>query len=184
MKKQMIEPLKKIQSQQVSIFKELARIDFETLKIKPSENEWSVIEILQHIYLIELVSLKYIQKKLQFVDYLPKRKLISALRYNLMKAISLTPAKFKAPKFKIIAEFNSLEEAQIKWAQLRAALELTLEKTPNSVIDGLLWKHAFAGKMSVYHMILFFHDHSERHKKQIERVLKVVSKNTVDKFIY
>ena len=178
MKKQLMGPLNKIQSQQENIFKELSPLDFDTLKIKPSENEWSVIEILQHIYLIELVSLKYIQKKLQFVDYLPKRKIVSALRYNLMKAISLTSLKFKAPKFKIHADFNSLEEARVKWTQLRADLELTLEKIPGSVADGLLWKHALVGKMSVYHMVLFFHDHSERHKKQIERVLNVVHKIT------
>ncbi len=183
MKKQIIEPLKKINSQQVNIFKELAQINFETLKIKLSENEWSVIEILQHLYLIELVSLKYIQKKLQFVDYLPKRKLVSLLRYSIMKAVSSTPAKFKAPKFKILAKFHSLEEAQVKWVQLRADLEHTLERIPNSVADGLLWKHALVGKMSIYHMILFFHDHSERHKKQIERVLKVVNENASQKSI-
>ncbi len=177
MRNELISPLKRIQLQQDSIFKELEKIDLEILKLKPSENAWSSIEVVQHIYLIELMSLKYIQKKLQFIDYLPNRKILSLLRYALMKLVLQTPAKFKAPKSKLKAEFNSLQEAQLKWAELRADLEKTLEKIPNSVINGLLWKHPLAGKMSVNHMLLFFHDHSERHKKQIERTLAVVSQN-------
>ena len=178
MKNELISSLKRIQVQRDSIFKELEKIDLEILALKPSENAWSAIEIVQHMYLIELMSLKYIQKKLQFIDYLPNRKMLSTLRYALMKIVMQTPAKFKAPNSKLKVEFNSLEEAQLKWAELRIDLEKTLEKIPNSIINGLLWKHPLAGKMSVNHMVLFFHDHSERHKKQIERTLAVVNQNS------
>jgi hypothetical protein len=83
------------------------------------------------------------------------------------------PIKFKAPnhlaKAPEVADFAELKN---RWSALRAQFAAFLEAQPLPVFEAEIWKHQVAGKMNLYQMLDFFDDHFERHRRQINRLLK------------
>ncbi len=155
----------------------LKPIPQEKLNIQPKENAWSVLQIVHHLILAEEGSLKYLKKKLSFNPKLNKVSLSSKLRLKLLTTWAYTPVKFKAPDAiggEALPTQSTLEEVSNKWKIVRADMRAFLSKLPDDILDKEVYKHPFAGKLSLEGMLTFFEAHLDRHEKQIRRTLKLV----------
>ena len=155
----------------------LKAIPTEKLNTKPQENSWSVLQILHHLILTEEASLKYVKKKLSFNPKLNKASLSSKLRQKLLVTWAYTPVKFKAPDAvsgDTLAGDSRLDNLSQNWKSVRADMRAYLCKLPDEILEREVYKHPFAGKLTLEGMLTFFEAHLDRHEKQIRKTLKLV----------
>ena len=149
----------------------------EKLNAKPTESAWSTLQICHHLMLAEQGSLNYLKKKLSFNPKLKDVSLGTRMRQKLMTTYISTPIKFKAPTAvgdEVLPDSSTLEQVTMNWKSIRADMRSFLFKLPDEIFEKEVYKHPFAGKLSIEGMLLFFEGHLKRHEKQIRKTLTLV----------
>lgn len=160
------------------LLKDLSGYSEEQLMQSPTPEAWSVIQVMQHLIAAEEGSMAYVKKKSSYPDNFKKANWLNGLRILALKFFLNAPFKFKAPevvnesKFDPEVDFEDLVE---KWREVRHKMMDFLDNVPDEYLDILLYRHAFAGRLTLEGMLVFFHGHFARHRKQIDRTLKAVS---------
>ncbi|MEO0341172.1 MAG: DinB family protein [Bacteroidota bacterium] len=167
--------LKKLESKLDRLHEQLKAIPAEQLAAQPTEEAWSVLNILEHLSLAEYHAHRYLEKKLGFNPELPKVDLSSRFRVIALNAFNRSPFKIKAPKGVDVFQSELPLDAFIeKWKAQRAKLVSFLESLPEEVFDKQAYKHPFGGRLPISGMVAFFDSHFDRHAKQIKRTLRKV----------
>ena len=93
----------------------------------------------------------------------------------LIKLVYLFHIKIKAPDsidMWKIREAMSLEELKTKWDELRKNLISFIEDQYPRFGKHLAFRHPFAGRMTMYQMLIFMNDHMNHHQKQMRKILQ------------
>lgn len=170
-----IHQLDQLDERLAELFSKLEAYDDTQLNHQPSDGGWSVLQVLHHLILAESASLGYIKKKLSFNPALGKAGFRSAWRLFVVDFYFRMPTKFKAPKGvdrEALPDRSEFIATKVKWEAQRKTLRQTLAHLPEDRFDRALYKHPFAGKMTLRQMLQFFGLHMKRHQKQINRVLR------------
>lgn len=165
----------KLEAKKDQLFEQLRLLDVTVQNKKRSEAEWSPLEVVQHLILVEQASLAYTKKKSSFPDKLLNAGAFGFVRIFLMYVLLYLPIKVKAPKEINESKFRKgalLEELMEEWSASRNALEAFLEEYPAEYYNKLSYKHPFAGRLTVDGMLTFVELHFDRHLGQINRSLK------------
>jgi uncharacterized damage-inducible protein DinB len=164
-----------LEQQRINLFKELDAIDPALMNRQPAPLTWTANQNLEHLLRAETSSLSYLQKKLSSgSSAIPKAGFKSwGRRFLLRVAFALPLLKFKSPKYLgDLPETSDFQDLKSRFAEQRAALKSFLDTMPDELLEGEVWKHARAGKMSIAQMLDFFEDHFNRHELQLKRALK------------
>jgi hypothetical protein len=157
---------------------QLQQHDQAVLDRRPASGRWSAMDVLHHLHLAEGYAHKYIAKKLSFDPDIPAANLSSRLRTSLMKAFFASPTRRKAPQAVDTPSFPqgvSIEELREDWMAQRQQLYDYLQELDEKWIDKQVYKHPFAGRLTLDGMLTFFESHLARHKKQVKRTLAEVA---------
>lgn len=137
----------------------------------PAENEWSVAEIIHHLCLVERRVIKELEKELAS----PSKKLSPLRRLVPTAIVASRVVRVKAPKAmnpidpppknEIIENYNA---ARNKLKELCSAHGEQLKQ--------VVFKHPFLGEISGPATVAFLGYHEVRHFKQIQEVLRKLSK--------
>ena len=144
---------------------------------QPPSGGWSVAQAANHIFLSENLSLSYLKKKLSYPDTVPPFNIRSWGGVLLIKFVFLASFKTKAPKAinmreeQVILAQDDLEQ---KWSTFRADLISFVKQQEPAMGSRLAYKHPFAGRMTMYQMLIFMNDHMAHHMRQIDRIMKKV----------
>lgn len=175
MKKSTTQQLDKLDRQLESLLSELSSYSEAQLNQKPAPGAWSAMQVMHHMLLAEQLSLAYVQKKLSFNPALKNAGVTGAWHVFLLWTFIYAPLKFKAPANvsdeKLPAHSTLKETAQI-WKNNRRELREYLDTLPDGIFQKLIYRHPFAGLLSLDAMLLFFEWHFLRHHKQIHRTVK------------
>ena len=170
-----LEKLKTLDYKTGEIFKKLKSVPKNKLII--SNNGWSVLEILYHVWLAETSSEKYIRTKIQYPETIIKTPLLSYLRAFLTKYFLLLGFTVKAPK--VTAEFPekiNLEELQKNWKKSRSSFSNLIKELDQKNLDKLaIFRHPLMGRINLVQTLYFFELHQNHHLKQIEKKLTILS---------
>ena len=123
---------------------------------------------------IKTFTLSYLQKKLSSGGGdIPKAGFKSwGRRFLLRVAFALPTLKFKAPQYLgDLPESSDFNDLNKRFATQRADLKAFLDTMSNDLLEGEVWKHARAGKMSIAQMLDFFEDHFDRHERQLKKAI-------------
>jgi hypothetical protein len=167
--------LQKMDQDLESLIRELSQYSHEQLNRPTQDGGWSPIQVMYHLIIAEEGSLQYLRKKLSFNPELKDTGMGDRYRSLMLNFYLWAPFKFKAPagvsgdKLPVEADFQ--ETAQ-RWKSSREELAQYLESLPEEVFNKSVYKHPFAGRMSLDAMLRFFSGHFSRHKKQIRKALK------------
>lgn len=157
------------------LYAELKNYSDEVLNRRPGPGQWSVMQVMEHLLLSESLSEKYVRKKLSFNPELPDSGFLGAWRVFLLRVNNeYLPIKFKAPKAvgsEALPESSSLEDVMNRWRANRASLREYLAGLPQEYFKKSIYRHPFAGLLSLSEMLDFFELHFRRHLKQIKRTL-------------
>lgn len=146
----------------------------ETLLQKPSPDQWSVQEVIQHLYISESISLDYIQYKLKDAHKVKKSSMMNSLRSWVLSVALKSPLKFKAPPVISSKAMPSGED----WATTRQKMDDLHQQfvdiaiaIPPEMLSKELFRHPMAGRMTLGEMFSFLKDHNRHHQAQIRRTL-------------
>ena len=158
-----------------ALLDELAAHSAEALDRPPAPGQWSALQVMQHLMRSEELSMRYLQKKLRYQPELRKAGPAAALRSRLLRFYLRLPFKFKAPAPVDAPTFEadvSLEELAGRWKANRRELRAFLDGLPDDTYDKEVYKHPFAGRLTLTGMVDFFDGHFQRHRQQIRRGLE------------
>jgi len=153
---------------------ELEQQPAEQLNQEPSPGAWSPLQVLYHLLLAEKLSLGYIKKKLSYDPELPKVDWRARLRTFVLDTYLKTPLRRKAPDNVNETKFPddlSLEQIAKEWRVSRQDLRRYFEGLEPELFSRQVYKHPFAGRMSLAGMLSFFETHFDRHYRQIKKAL-------------
>ncbi|KUP07484.1 hypothetical protein Q73_08880 [Bacillus coahuilensis m2-6] len=143
------------------------------LRYKKSEKEWSIIEILEHLFLMEQSVLKGITHALKD-DNSPSSKEVP---------IHLTPLrerKVKAPSFvEPKGQIESLDELVQLLNGSREKLFSLVDDVPLETLQQKSFPHMVFGQVPLHQWILFIGYHEKRHLEQMDELLQYMREKNI-----
>jgi DinB superfamily len=162
--------LKRLDSVHASLLQTVLPLDAVTFNQRPSEKEWSVGEIVQHLCLVEERVIKDLAKA---IDSEPRR-VGWARRLIPTSIVSSRLLRVKAPK--AVNPLAVPDKAQVieNFELARKRLKDFCRAHPPSRLRNLVFKHPFLGEIDGVATVSFVSYHERRHFKQIREVLKKI----------
>ncbi|MDN4494373.1 DinB family protein [Ureibacillus aquaedulcis] len=146
------------------LFNEIDGISADNLNKKPSDDQWSIKQIVEHLYLMEGAIAKTIQGKLE------NGEVVNAEIKPIEAAIN-REVKIDAPKYtKPSNDFATLEELKKKLNMTHQKLLNIEEEADKEVLKVKGFPHPVFGQMSLKQWIPFVGYHEMRHILQIKEV--------------
>lgn len=146
----------------------VAPLDSQTFMQRPSQDQWSVGEIVHHLYLVEERVVKDLKRALEAepgrVSFL--KRLIPTF------IVSLRVKKFKAPKAVNPLDAPGKETTLENYDRARQTLKDLCAMHGKKRFRQLVFKHPFLGPIDGPATVAFVGYHEHRHFKQIREVLK------------
>ena len=146
----------------------------EKYSFQKNSKSWSVGQTANHLFLSEKLSLSYLRKKVKYATGIPPFSWKSWLAMMTYKLI------FKFKKAKAPGPINMWEQQEVlmpdeldqRWDALREELKVFISDQYPVYKNALIFKHPFAGRLSMHQTLIFFGDHITHHTKQINRIIK------------
>ena len=152
------------------LLKDLQSIDDTQLNTPSAEGKWSIGQILAHLLQVEQVTISSIQHKLQ-QEELHTVSLKNKVRAVLLKLALNSGMKFKAPPaVATVPTIVSLEQIRQQWDETRYKLEDLLTELPPALLDKCLFRHPYAGMLTISQTLTFLQDHFNHHLHQIQHL--------------
>lgn len=154
----------------ISQFKKVPTEKFNTRVI---EGKWSASELMEHMILVERVSLNYMKKKFAGVETSKPSGLIHSIRLKLLSMFLRSRLKFKAPPVvsDALAGTNSIDQLIAEWDLVRNELHEFYTQMPASFASRLIYKHTIAGRMNPQQALVVMLEHGRHHLPQIQTLI-------------
>jgi hypothetical protein len=164
-----LDKLKQLDDETLGFFKTLESLPKNKLSF--SDNKWSVLQILYHVWLAEVSSEKYIRTKIQYPETIIKTPVLAYIRAFLTKYFLLLGISINAPKHTTkFPEKISLKELQENWINSRASFsKLILELDQKNLSNKAIFRHPIMGRINLSLTLYFFKLHFNHHQKQINK---------------
>jgi len=143
------------------LFEAVGELSNDQLNKKVNENQWSIMQVLDHLYLMEAGLVKIMNKTFK----------TGTSEEISDKPIQLTldrSRKFNAPNYFVPTnDFVTLEEMKQKLTSSRNALHTFVEETKDNNLEDKGFPHPAFGQMKLKQWIPFIGLHEKRHLEQI-----------------
>jgi uncharacterized damage-inducible protein DinB len=168
-----ITSLRKSTNRKKELFLILDKFSSTALGKSRFESSWNVMQVLTHLYEAESGTLRYIKKKYLGIEELENCNWKNYRNFILMQTILYLPTKFKAPK--AVSNPNvtlNYEELKNAFINIDKEFEEFLKNYSETYRRKAIYKHPFAGMLTVVQMLKFQRAHLFHHKRQIKNILK------------
>lgn len=139
------------------------------LNFKPSEEEWSISQVVEHLIESETGVNKYINFKIKKIEEQPKAGIKSFLSSKILNKKLKSIKKFKVPSILSEPELgNDYSDLKEKWDTSRLFLIKTVETFPKEKKNKVVFRHPVAGLLNMHQTMLFLINHLHHHIPQID----------------
>lgn len=146
------------------LFETVEDLSNEQLNKKVSEDQWSIMQVLDHLYLMEAGLVKIMTKTFKTGP----SETISDKPIHLTLDRTL---KFNAPNYFVPTnQFVTIEEMKQKLTESRKALHTFVEETKDSNLEDKGFPHPAFGQTNLKQWIPFIGLHEKRHIEQINEI--------------
>ena len=156
-----------LETKRADLFEILNRYTANELNTSVVQGKWSPLQIVEHLSKAEHLSVIYVSKKYNAIDELKPSGISEDLKILSLKWYLNSSHKMKAPKITRASEGDLDISILDEWAENRAKLVQLLDMFDETTYKRKVFKHAFAGRVNIMHMLQFFEAHFDHHKKQI-----------------
>jgi hypothetical protein len=163
----------KLENSRLQLLELLNRADKNKLSISPAPNRWSVAQVIHHLNTAESLSTIYVSKKMKDVNNIKITGAMEWFKLLLVKLAFVLPFKYKAPA--ILGDMPpdvNYDDIINKWEETRKNLRALLNSIPKELLRKNIFKQPAAGRLNIYQMIDFMQAHFNRHKKQIDNLIR------------
>ncbi len=166
--------IERITTQLDEILERTKGLNHDQLNFRPSDSNWSILEVFQHLITAETHTNIYLRKKILAGKDLKPAGVGTKIKSTLLKSLMYTPFKFRAPAgvdVKMGEEYN-YEDRVKEWRHQRNEIINFLGQVDEVMVNKLLFKHGSGIRMNLLQMLRWTYVHCDRHSKQIERITK------------
>jgi hypothetical protein len=147
-------------------------VDHAALNRPPAPGKWSALQVLHHVVTAEALTLGYIRKKMQAGLALEKAGPASRLRLLALQVVLALPLRLTAPtKTGEVPGESELEALRARWDEVRRNLDALVRSFPPELLDRLVFRHPYAGRMTLAHALGTLQAHLDHHGPQVERAV-------------
>jgi len=140
-----------------------------TFQVNPQQ--WSLLQVLDHIVTAEKMSAIYIKRHLNGKKYPPAPGFKEKFRYGMLKLAFKLPFKYTAPDIvDSTGKSPDLATLQENWKTIRSELLGIVESTDKELLELGVYKHPRAGLLNMEQALDFMALHIRHHQKQIDRI--------------
>ena len=160
--------LKRLDRVHQKLINTIEPLDARVFSQRPSTDEWSVAEVVQHLSLVEARVVKELERAIASAPRKPAflRRLIPT------SIVSLRLIRVKAPKAMNPVVEAGKEECVENYNRARASLKELCALHDRNRFKNLVFKHPFLGEINGVATVSFIGYHEQRHLKQIKEVLQ------------
>ena len=152
-----------------NILNEYRQFSEADLNKKPTQDAWNLLEITDHLLLVQSRSLGFVTKSLE-EDTQKQTGVKADLSSFLLKCILKSPIRVKVPTRAVLPRENlSLEQIRSEWDSIHSEWERTLKEISAKQLYQPLFKHPIGGWYNILQTLDFLHSHTDHHLAQIER---------------
>lgn len=170
----MKKPLKRLDSVHQKLIDAITPLNPELFSQRPSNNEWSVAEIVQHLCLVEERVLKDLERAFGG----PPRRVAFLRRLIPTSIVSIRLIRVKAPKAVKPLHAPAKDVLIENFNRARNALKTLCAAHGKGRFRSIIFKHPFLGDIDGVATISFVGYHELRHYKQIREVLRKLGNGT------
>lgn len=138
----------------------------EQLNKKPSAEEWSPMQILDHLQLMETVIAKNVEKQLENKE--SEKAMKKPIQLTVSRMIKVDAPKHVVPT----NEFVALDEMKNRLEASTALLNAVYAKASKEELEMKSMQHPVFGKVPLVQWFPFVGLHEKRHLKQLEKTLE------------
>jgi hypothetical protein len=143
---------------------------------RPSPASWSLAEVVEHCYLVEMGIRTALAK-----DPTPGKPRVMKrgqwLRWGVMRAVLLLGIKYRAPVDVILPRRDvGWEDLQSRWEVERGKLKEWLERSDPAIHPDPRFRHPLAGWLTVPQTVTFVADHLDHHLQQLGRIERLLAR--------
>ncbi len=138
------------------------------LNEKPAEGEWSPMEILEHLYLIETYIAHNITRELA-VEH-SEKVMKKPIQLTISRLVKVDAPRQTSPS----GDFIPLEDMKSRLEKSRLLLDSIYDETPLEVLESKSMKHPVFGKVPLVQWFPFIGLHEKRHLKQLEIAIEKI----------
>ena len=149
---------------------ELANVSPELLSKRPAENEWSVGEVIHHLFLVEQAVVAELEKASQR----PPQKIGFLKKLIPMRVVSWRFIRVSAPKAVTPAGFRNASDSMRSWETARNRLKEFCRTLDPKRLRQIAFRHPVLGNIDGLATISMVAFHEERHYKQIKEILSKI----------
>ena len=165
--------LNRLEEERIRLFEDLEGLSTEKLDASVNGN-WSINQILYHLWVVETSSIKYIQKKTKYPDYLVNVSPLTYLKPKILKLLLAFGVKLKAPK--IVSQFPEkidFHKLNKEWKSSRESLDQLIVELKEKKFDKkAILRHPILGRINLTLALDFFDFHFKHHQKAINLLKK------------
>ncbi len=159
--------LKRLDDVHQKLLDTVGPLDSKLFTQRPSNSEWSVAEIVQHLYLVEARVIKDLKRA---IDSKPGH--VSFLKRLIpISIVSLRVRKFQSPKAVKPVDVPAKDQVLANYDDARQSLKDLCNSQGRKRFRTLVFNHPFLGRIDGTATIDFVGYHELRHLKQIREVL-------------
>jgi hypothetical protein len=176
------EQIQNLEAKRISLIHKLGLQNSEKLNHKNEASGWSILQILEHVVLVEEKSVANAIYKLSSPKELKPVSLFVEVRLLIVRVTFLFGIKFKSPKEVAPGDEISFLDLVNRWEIARIKLQ---ELSPNALqlLSLGIFKHPVIGYLNYKQMVQFLDMHFHHHLAQVSSLYEKApsSKNTVPK---
>jgi len=166
-------PFEKYLTAKNDLLKMTASLSQTQKTFKLNMETWSVLEVIEHLILVEEVSIRGIQKRLEENSTIKPAGLSTWFRSFLLNTGLRMNVKYKAPSKRVYPENpQSLEDLNNRWEKSTENLSKFLSEFQESDLNLPVYRHPRGGDITLTYGLEFFLEHLNHHIQQIERIKK------------
>jgi hypothetical protein len=161
--------LDRLERRRTALLGRVAPLRPEQLGYRPGPERWHVLDILEHLIIIE-------ERVLGAVDTRPgplpaAERLRGALRLAGLRLYLRSGGKIRAPTRAILPQGGvGLAELRERWDRVRAGYRTALEAFDRTDLLRPMMKHPVIGKLTPTQTLAFLDAHLAHHERQIDRL--------------
>ncbi|KHE68851.1 DinB family protein [Halobacillus sp. BBL2006] len=139
-------------------------VSLEEAKKKPAEDQWSILEVLEHLYLMEQLVVYQIEQALKRGDQ--QQAADKPLHKTTNREYKVEAPESVRPR----GEFQTLEDAKEGLKKTREATLFLVHNKETETLKNRVFPHPAFGEMNLAQWIEFIGWHELRHLEQMKEV--------------
>lgn len=162
--------LERLEAEKTALLDELRQWSPDRLVLRPAEDCWSALEVLDHIVLTEREIAGAVRKGLATPQRVGVR---DRLGFAMVERIFMTDRRVKAPKSVttiLPGKDLALDGIAARWDAGRTELARLLQECSGLGARDGIFRHPVAGQMTIGQVLRFFSVHIHHHRFQLARI--------------